>query len=586
MPIRQPIISVLGHVDSGKTTLLDRIRGSAVAHGEAGGITQHIGASEVPIENIIRVCGDLMKRMNVEIKLPGLLFIDTPGHEAFATLRKRGGAIADLAILIIDVNEGFQKQTEESLTFLKEFKTPFVIAATKIDRILGWHSEENGCFLKGYASQDARAQDELEEKIYRIVGQLAERGIKSERYDRVGDFAKAVCIVPVSSTTGEGIPDLLMVLTGLAQRYLEKRLEVSEGMGKGTILEVREYRGMGTTIDVILYDGVISRGDTMIIGGRSTMVTKVKALLKPEPLKEMRVERVFQPIDSASAACGVKISAPDLADAVAGSPVRFVSSEKRIEEAKKDIEKEIEEVEIETENDGAILKADTLGSLEGLIKVMQDMAVPIRKAKVGSVLKADVMESSNMKKPVIFAFNVDVLPDAEECSKKLGAKIFRSNIIYRLVEEYKKWESDMKKNADAMMLDSVTHPGRIRVMQGYVFRQSKPAIFGVEVVAGVIRPGYKLRKGDKLVGEIKELQAEGENVDRAKIGENVAVSMDGVTIGRQISEGDELETVLYERDFEILERLKQKLPEDEKRLLDEFASKRETKLSFSEDFCE
>ncbi|MCX6817318.1 MAG: translation initiation factor IF-2 [Candidatus Aenigmarchaeota archaeon] len=569
MPIRQPIISVLGHVDSGKTTLLDRIRGSTVASGEAGGITQHIGASEVPINKIMGVCGSLAKKMNVDVKIPGLLFIDTPGHEAFITLRRRGGSIADLAILIIDVNEGLQKQTEESLTFLKEFKTPFVVAATKIDRILGWRSEENACFLKGYSTQDARAQDELEEKIYRIVGQLAERNIKSERFDRVEDFSKQVCIVPVSSLTGEGIPDLLMLLTGLAQKYLEKRLKVTEGIGKGTILEVKEYRGLGATIDVILYDGCVSRGDILIIGGRDVIVTKVKALLKPEPLKEMRVERVFQTIESATAACGVKISSPDLSGVIAGSPVRFVKSEKDVEAATADIAKEIEEVEIETENDGVIIKADTLGSLEGLIKVLKDNGIPIRKAKVGNVLKGDVMESSSMKKPVVFAFNVDVLPDADESAKKAGVEIFKSNIIYRLIEGYQKWEADLKKNAEAKLLDSVTHPGRMIILRGYVFRQSKPAIFGVEILAGQVKTGYKLKKNGIMIGEVKELQAEGDNVPMAKAGDKVAVSMDGVTIGRQINEGDELENALSGRDLEILARVKHKLPEDERRMLDE-----------------
>lgn len=569
MAIRQPIISVLGHVDSGKTTLLDRIRGSAVARGEAGGITQHIGASEVPINKIMGVCGSLAKKMNVDVKIPGLLFIDTPGHEAFTTLRRRGGSIADLAILIIDVNEGLQKQTEESLTFLKEFKTPFVVAATKIDRILGWRSEENACFLKGYSTQDARAQDELEEKIYRIVGQLAERNIKSERFDRVEDFSKQVCIVPVSSLTGEGIPDLLMLLTGLAQKYLEKRLEITEGTGKGTVLEIKEYRGMGATIDVILYDGCVSRGDILIIGGRDVIVTKVKALLKPEPLKEMRVERVFQTIDSATAACGVKISSPDLSGVIAGSPVRFVKSEKDVEAATLDIAKEIEEVEIETENDGVIIKADTLGSLEGLIKVLKDNGIPIRKAKVGNVLKGDVMESSSMKKPVVFAFNVDVLPDADESAKKAGVEIFKSNIIYRLIEGYQKWEADLKKNAEAELLDSVTHPGRMIILRGYVFRQSKPAIFGVEILAGQVKTGYKLKKNGIIIGEIKELQAEGDNVPMAKAGDKVAVSMDNVTIGRQINEGDELENALSGRDLEILARVKHKLPEDERRMLDE-----------------
>jgi len=570
MRIRQPIISVLGHVDSGKTSLLDKIRGSAVAVGEAGGITQHIGASEVPIEVIKKICGNLLKIMKVEIKIPGLLFIDTPGHEAFTTLRKRGGAIADLAVLVIDINEGFQRQTDESLTFLKEFKTPFVVAATKIDRLLGWRPVENACFTSSFASQDPRVQDALEEKLYRLVGQLSERGFKSERYDRVEDFSKYLCIVPVSSVTGEGIPDLLMILTGLAQKYLEKRLEVTEGMGKGTILEVREYRGLGTTIDVILYDGIVRRGDLMIVESEGILVTKVKALLKPEPLKEMRVERVFQPVESVCAAAGVKISAPDLEKVIAGSPVRFVRNEKDKEEAIKDIEKEIEEVEIETDSEGVIVKADTLGSLEGLIKILREKGMPIRKAKVGNVVKADVVEVSSMKKPIIFAFNVDILPDAEEALKKFSVKVFKSNIIYKLLEDYENWEEESKKIYETNLLESVTHPARIAVLRGYVFRQSKPAIFGVEILGGMLKPGYKLRKGEKILGEIKEIQSEGKNVERAKAGEKVAISMDGVTIGRQINEGDILETVVSEYDLEVLKSLKAKLPEDERKLLEEF----------------
>ena len=572
MPIRQPIISVLGHVDSGKTTLLDRIRGTAVAPGEAGGITQHIGASEIPIKNILEICGDLVKRMGVEIRIPGLLFIDTPGHEAFTTLRKRGGSIADLAILVVDINEGFQPQTDESLLFLKEFKTPFVVAATKIDRILGWRSE-NSCFLPNFRDQDERVQNEFEEKLYRIIGQLSERGFSSERYDRVKDFAKEICIVPVSGVTGEGIPDLLMILTGLAQKYLERRLEITSGMGKGTILEVREFKGLGTTIDVILYDGVIRKGDLLIVGGREIVVTRVKALLKPEPLREMRVEKMFRPVEEVSAASGVKISAPNLEDVIAGSPVRFVADERDVEKAKEDIEEEIEEVEMETENEGVIVKADTLGSLEGLIKALRDLGIPIRKAKVGNVSKSDVMESSGMEKPVIFAFHVNVLPDASETAKNVKVKIFRSNVIYKLIEDYQEWKKKEKEREERELLESVTHPGRIRILPGYVFRQSKPAIFGVEVLAGVIKPGYELRKGERVVGEIKELQSEGENIEEARAGEKVAVSMEGVTVGRQISEGDTLETVMEERDFEVLNRLKARLPEDERKLLEEFGKK-------------
>ena len=289
---RSPIIATVGHVDHGKTTLLDAVRGTAVVKAEAGAITQHISSSYIPIEIFKKICGKLLDSLKIEIEMPGLLFIDTPGHEAFTTLRKRGGAIADLAILVIDINEGFRPQTDESLDFLKQFRTPFVVAATKIDKIPGWIPRSGACFLESFKEQGQRAQDELERKIYMTAGQLGERGFQAERFDRVKDFAKQVSIVPLSGITGEGIPDLLVVLAGIAQRYLKGRLEVTPGEGKGAVLEVKEFRGMGTTIDVILYDGEIKRGDYLIIGGSTSgdvITTRVKALLQPEPLKDIRI---------------------------------------------------------------------------------------------------------------------------------------------------------------------------------------------------------------------------------------------------------------------------------------------------------
>jgi translation initiation factor 5B len=574
MPIRQPIISVLGHVDAGKTTLLDKIRGSAVAGGEAGGITQHIGASEIPIGKIKDICGSLLSKMGVELKIPGLLFIDTPGHEAFTTLRKRGGSICDMAILIIDINEGFQQQTNESLLFLKEFKTPFVVALTKIDRLLGYRSAEDSCFLENYKHQDDRVQDELEQKLYRVVGQLGERGFSSERYDRVENFTKQICLVPVSSISGEGVSDLLVLLAGLSQKFLGKKLEITTEMGKGSVLEVREFKGLGTTLDVILYDGIIRKGDHLVIGGREVVVTKCKALLKPEPLREIRVERKFVPLNEVSAAAGIKISANGIENVIAGSPLRAVKKESDIEKAKEEVQHEVEDVEIETENEGIIIKSDTLGSLEALIKILGDLKVPIRKAKVGSVLKGDIMESSGMAKPVIFAFHSDLLPDAQELSTKMNVKIFKSDIIYKLIEDYQAWEEQVKRDKEKSLIESVTHPARIKILPGYIFRQSRPAVFGVEVIAGTIKPGFRMRKGDKDLGEIKELQAEGENVQFAKSGDKVAVSMDDVTVGRQVNEGDVIETRLTDRDFQILEKIRHKLSEDEKELLEELESKR------------
>ena len=321
--IRQPIIAVLGHVDHGKTTLLDRIRKTNVAGKEAGGITQHIGATEVPIEVVKEIAGPLLSLWKGEIKLPGLLFIDTPGHEAFTSLRARGGSLADLAILIIDVNEGFQPQTLESIEILKKYKTPFIVAANKIDRIKGWKVKENEAFLLNFKKQDQRAQQELETKLWEVIGKFYELGFQANRFDRVQDFTKELAIVPISAKYGIGVAELLVLIAGLSQKYLEQKLKIEvEGPARGTILEVREELGLGTTIDVIIYDGTLKKDDTIVVGGKDrAIVTKIRALLKPKPLDEIRDPRFrFDHVEEVAAASGIKIAAPDLDGALAGSP--------------------------------------------------------------------------------------------------------------------------------------------------------------------------------------------------------------------------------------------------------------------------
>ncbi|MBN1897066.1 MAG: translation initiation factor IF-2 [Candidatus Aenigmarchaeota archaeon] len=569
MALRQPIVSILGHVDHGKTTLLDYIRGSIVAKGEAGRITQHIGASEVPIDYIKKMSGPLLKKMNVDVKIPGLLFIDTPGHAAFTTLRKRGGAVADIGVLIVDINEGLQPQTDESIRFLKEFKTPFVIALTKIDRLTGWFPNEGDSFLSTWNKQSKRVKDEFEKKFYAIVGQLSGHGFEVDRYDRVTDFRKKISIIPVSGITGEGIPDLLMMLTGLSQRFLEKRLHVTPGEGKGTVLEVKDYKGLGTTIDVILYDGEINTGDWLVIGVRDMLVTKVRALLKPNPMKEIRVEKAFRPVKTVTAASGIKIAAPELEKVTAGSPLRAVSDESRIEAVKKDIEEEVSEVEIDTDNAGVLLRADTLGSLEALIKTLKEIDVPIRKADIGDVSKQDVMEIKSLPNPIIFAFNVKVSQEIDTIAGDNNVKIFSSDIIYRLLEDYEKWMKDTTKRKEDSLLSGISRPGRIRIMPGYVFRQCKPAIVGVEVIKGIIRSNSRLVKDGKDIGDVKELQAEGENVSEGKAGDRLAVSIDGGIVGKNIDEGDEIDIKLMNHELDILRKLRHRLRGDELELLKE-----------------
>jgi translation initiation factor 5B len=566
--IRSPIVSVLGHVDHGKTSLLDAVRGTVIAKSEPGQITQSIGTTKVPVDIIKKLCGVLMDKMGIKLEVPGLLFIDTPGHEAFTTLRKRGGLISDLAILVIDVNEGFQPQTDESLNFLKQFKTPFVVAATKIDRIMGWSSRRNVCFIDTVKEQGERTQEILNEKIYKIVSQLSVRGFDSERYDRIKDFTKQVPIVPVSSVTGEGIQDLLVILAGVAQKYLKGKLKLTPGEGKGTVLEVKDFKGLGITIDAILYDGEIRMGDHLVIGGKEIIKTRVKALLEPSPLRELRVEKRFQKVHSVSAAAGIKIAAPRLENVIAGMPIRAVRDERDVDRVIEEIKEEIEEVEIATEREGVILRADTLGSLEALIKTLKDM-LPIRKAAVGTVTKSDIMEVRSLETPIVFAFGVRVSDDIKTFAKDNGVKIFISDIIYRLLEEYKKFEQDRSRRAKEQLLKTVTRPGRIRILPGCIFRQSKPAIFGVEVLKGTIRPGYQLAKKGRVVFKIKEIQLRGENVEEAKTGDKVALSVPDLIIGKHVKENDVLETRLTESDMEKLEKIKEKLRDDEIELLEE-----------------
>ncbi|NPB02663.1 MAG: translation initiation factor IF-2 [Methanopyri archaeon] len=579
--IRQPIIAVLGHVDHGKTTLLDKIRGTAVAAKEAGGITQHIGASEIPIDVIEEICGPLLETLDVEITIPGLLFIDTPGHAAFTNLRRRGGALADIAILVVDIMEGVKPQTEEALNILRRYKTPFVVAANKIDRIPGWKPQEGAPFLESLQKQDPEVQRRLDEKIYELVGQLHRHGFQAERFDRVQDFTRTVAIVPTSGITGEGIPELLMVVTGLAQRFLEDQLRIEvEGPGKAAILEVKEEPGLGNTLDVILYDGILRKGDTIVVGHpEEPIVTRIRSLLKPKPLDEMRDPTdKFRPVEEVSAAAGVKISAPNLENAIAGAPVRAVWDEEELDEVIKEVIEEVEEVTIETDKEGIIIKADTLGTLEAVVGEFKEKDVPIRKADVGDITKKDVIEAAAVaeKEPllgVIVGFNVGITDEAKELAEKYDVDVILGDVIYELVEEYEELVEKRKEKERRKILEKLVHPGKIKVLPGYIFRQSKPAIVGVKVLGGTIRPGYPLMREDgRQIGKIKQIQMHGEPLEEARKGQEVAISIEGCIAGRHFEEGDVLYTdVPSEHARKMFEEFWDLLTEDEREVLEEIA---------------
>ncbi len=583
MSVRQPIVSVLGHIDHGKTSILDKIRGTGVQKRETAGITQHIGASFLPVETINEICGPLIEKTGIKLKdIKGLLVIDTPGHSAFINLRRRGGAVSDIAILVIDINEGFQEQTWESLKILRERKTPFLIAANKMDRIPGWKFQDPS-FLVSFKKQVIEVQNLLDERLYEIVGELSEEGFLAERFDRVSDFTKNIAIVPTSAKTGEGIPELLMVLSGLTTQFLQKRLVTTKGAGKGVILEVKEEPGLGITIDTIIYDGVIKKGDVIVVGGlHESIQTKIRALLLPKPLDEIRDPREkFDSIQKVEAAAGVKIAAPDLENAIAGGPVFVANSAQQQEKAKEIIESEIKSIRIDTDATGIILKADTLGSLEALLDFLRKEKILIRKADVGAISKRDVIDAavvkeSNPLSAVILAFNTKILPDAKEEAFDQDIKIFENDVIYRLIEEYTAWLKIKEEEFKNIEFEKVIHPGKILFLPQYVFRRSEPAVIGVRVLGGVIRPKTSLmNKEGKLIGSIHQLQDKSETIPRATKNQEIAVSIKGGVVGRNIKEiKDQVFYVnISEHDFKLLKsKFKHELTPDDIEILEEFVN--------------
>ncbi|MGB9914249.1 MAG: translation initiation factor IF-2 [Candidatus Bathyarchaeales archaeon] len=590
MAIRQPIVCVLGHVDTGKTLLLDKIRKTSVQAREAGGMTQHIGASFFPVETLKQLMGPLLSAIKGEIQIPGLLIIDTPGHEAFTNLRRRGGSVADIAILVIDVLKGFEAQTHECIEILKSRKTPFIVAVNKIDRISGWKPQPDTPFYKSYAMQDAYVKESLDNKLYEIMGMFSRLGFRANRFDQITDFTTTIALVPTSAKTGEGLHELLMVLVGLTQQYLKKRLQTTEGPAKGSVLEIKEEPGLGLTLNTIIYDGVLKKDDVIVIGGKKKpIITSIRAILVPKPLDEIRDPRDrFSSVDYVSAAAGVKIVASDLEGALAGSSLYAVPPGEDSAKYARLVSEEIEKIRISTDTEGIILKADTLGSLEAIAEILKQSNVQIRIADVGDISKRDIIEASIVKEHeplygVILAFNVKVLPDAQEEAEARKVQIFREQIIYHLVENYLKWLKAQREAKLAQEFESLIKPGKIRVLEGYVFRRAKPAIFGVEILCGQLKPKYQLIRADDGadLGEVQQIQDKGKAISEAKQGMQVAISMDKPIVGRHVFEKDILYVKVPESDAKaLLTTYMDRLTADEQEVLNEYTEAMRKKVPF------
>lgn len=571
--LRSPIVTVLGHVDHGKSTLLDNVRGTNIVDREAGSITQSIGASELPMKTIRSRAGDLFDRLGDKVSLPGLLFIDTPGHAAFSALRRRGSSLANLAVLVVDVQDGLQPQTIEAVQILQESQTPFVIAANKIDLVHGFEPVSSS-FLTSYNEQADSVQQKVDQRVYELIGELHDEfGLQADRFDRVDDYQETLAIVPCSATENVGLGEVLFVLVGLAQRFLQDDLVIDpEQAGRGVVLEVKDEKGMGKTLDTILYDGFIEADDTIIMDSLTGPVEgSIRGLFMPQELEDSRdVSTDYQRVDKAVAATGVKILSPEVTDdVISGMDVAVARND--VESVAERFETDTDGLGLDLDDEGVLVHANTLGGLEALVSILRENDIPIRYARIGDVTKKALADAkSNLEEhpeyAVVLGFNVEQQDTAEEVG------VHTSDVIYELVDKAEAFIEEQRDRADRERLRKLTPPAKVRVLRDCVFRKSNPCIVGIRVLSGVLHTNtYVMTKQGEKLGMVKSIQKDSENVSRATKGDQVAVSLPDGDAERSIDVEMLLFTDLLEDEFQEYKALSHLLNDELKRLIKEIA---------------
>jgi len=543
---RSPIICIMGHVDTGKTKLLDKIRRTNVQEGEAGGITQQIGATFFP--DIALEEQTKKVNPNFELELPGLLIIDTPGHESFNNLRKRGSSLCDFAIVVIDIMHGLEPQTVESLDMLRKRQCPFIIALNKIDVCYQWQSENYTSIRHSLPKQNESVQAEFKDRFQNVMLQLNQKGLNCALYWENQDIKSTVSIVPTSALTGEGVPDLLYCLLNLSQQLMASALEVSSDL-QCSVIEVKNIEGHGTTIDVVLINGVLHEGDQIVIAGMGgPIVTTIRALLTPAPMKEMRVKGEYVHHAKIDVSMGVKISAPGLEDAVAGCELKVIGPDDDLDELKEEVQEGFDSIldSFEKQTSGVYVKTSTLGSLEALLSFLEESKIPVFDVGIGEVSKKDVKRATIMKEKghpeyaVILAFDIKVSNEAQLLATKEGVEIMTADIIYHLFDRFTQY---MKKIQDARKVETkqdAVFPVAMEIQKQFIIRQKDPIILGVKIVGGQLRVGTPICLPEKdflEIGRIGSIERDHKDVKTARRGDNVCIKIEQSTAQNHITYG-------------------------------------------------
>ncbi|GMH12628.1 hypothetical protein Nepgr_014469 [Nepenthes gracilis] len=567
--LRSPICCIMGHVDTGKTKLLDCIRGTNVQEGEAGGITQQIGATYFPAENIRERTKEL--KADAKLKVPGLLVIDTPGHESFSNLRSRGSGLCDIAILVVDIMHGLEPQTIESLNLLKMRNTEFIVALNKVDRLYGWKTCRNAPIIKAMKQQSKDVQNEFNMRLTQIVTQFKEQGLNTELYYRNKEMGETFSIVPTSAISGEGIPDLLLLLVQWTQKTMVEKLTFSDEV-QCTVLEVKMVEGHGMTIDVVLVNGVLHEGDQIVVCGmEGPIVTTIRALLTPHPMKELRVKGTYLHHKEIKAAQGIKITAQGLDHAIAGSDIFVVGPDDDLERIKELAMEDMQSVlsRINRSGEGVYVQASTLGSLEALLEFLKSPAVniPVSGISIGPVSQKDVKKASVMlekKKEyaTILAFDVKVTPDVRDYAVEVGVKLFNADIIYHLFDQFKAYIDNLKEEKKKEAADEVVFPCVLKILPNCIFNKKDPIVLGVDVLEGIAKVGTPICIPSREfidIGRISSIENNHKPVDFARKGQKVAIKIVGSNpeeqqkmYGRHFELDDELVSHISRRSIDIL----------------------------------
>uniref|UniRef100_A0A0N5C472 Eukaryotic translation initiation factor 5B n=1 Tax=Strongyloides papillosus TaxID=174720 RepID=A0A0N5C472_STREA len=525
--LRSPVICVLGHVDTGKTKMLDTIRRTNVQLGEAGGITQQIGATFVPGDAIKERCKMVKAFSSDQMKIPGFLIIDTPGHESFANLRSRGSSLCDIAILVVDIMHGLEPQTIESIKLLVKRNTPFVVALNKIDRLYGYESNPRRDIWEHLESQPSNTQLEFKERFQNIFAQFAEQGLNISLAKDNKDVKEYISVIPTSAFLGDGIGNIMGYVCNYTQNYLPGKIAFNNEL-ECFVMEVRAIPGLGTTIDVILLNGTLKCGDIIVLTGTDgAIITQVRDLLMPHPLKESRVKNEYQRFKSIKGAQGVKILAKNLEKAVAGLPLYVANREDEIEVLKEDAETQLAKA----------LTSIKKKSEEALLEFLKTQKIPYSNVNIGPVHKRDVQKAAvmlehNPEFACILAFDVKIERDAQIFADKENVKIFQADIIYHLEDAFLKYREDLKEKKRKENEHLAIFPCKLRILPQHIFNARNPIVCGVNIEAGQLKKGTPIcvpSKDNILLGTVSSIEKNHEEVNIAKQGDEVCIKIENTT---------------------------------------------------------